>query len=280
MAKGKGNTGLSNRERRRKRRVRNQIIACVTTGVLLVCAAAGLFFAGRYAARFISDKRQEREFARAMADLEETGEAEQEETETEEPVEEYTENDRMDDMVDASIADMPLEDRVAGLFLTTPEVLTGTDLATRAGEGTETALAEYSVGGLVYSASNVQSAEQFTQMIMDTIPKSKYHLFFIMDDTADILTEDLSTYGINMEFADKGDSSDIFRTVTLPSLLGDAQEEGLVTAWISGEEDELADACMEAWQNGADLLYVEDGFQNAYEGMLEKIQTMPNWRTG
>ncbi len=168
---------------------------------------------------------------------------------------------------------MPLEDRVAGLFLTTPDALTGTDRATKAGEGTEAALAEYPIGGLVYAATNIQSEEQFAQMITDTIPKSKYPLFYILDDETDALTEDLSTYGINMEFVDKDkDSQSVFRTVTLPSLLGDAEEEGLETAAISGDEDALADACLEAWENGADLLYVQDGVQTAYEGMLEAIQ--------
>lgn len=271
MAKERGTAGLSSRERRRKRRVRNQILARVTMAVLLVCAAGGLFFAGRYVVGLIADRRQEKEFAKAMAAMEETGAQETAEKETEEADDAYTEDDRMEDMIEASIADMPLEDRIGGLFLTTPEALTGTDLATRAGEGTEAALAAYAVGGLVYAASNVQSAQQFTDMITDTIPKSKYHLFFVLDGTADILTEDLSVYGINMEFAGKDDGSDTFRTVTLPSLLGDGQEDGLVTVQVGGEEEEMADACIEAWQNGADLLYVKEGFQSAYEGMVEKI---------
>ncbi|WWR15198.1 hypothetical protein V1224_12030 [Lachnospiraceae bacterium JLR.KK008] len=271
MAKKKKTPELSDRERRRQRRVRNQTLAYVALGLLVLCGAAGIFFAGRAVTRWIADRQQEKEFEAAMAAMQETGE-ETEAVETEEPVEEYTQDDLVTDMIDASIAEMSLEDQVAGLFLTTPEALTGTDLATKAGEGTETALAQYPVGGLVYAASNVQSAEQFTDMITSTIPKSKYPLFFILDDQTEVLTEDLSNYGINMEFADQGDGAAVFRTVTLPSLLGDAQEDGLATAQISGDEEALAEACLEAWENGADLLYVQEGVQIAYEGMLAAIQ--------
>ncbi len=271
MAKKKKSSSASRRELRRQRRIRNQILSYVTLCILILCVAVGIFFAVRFVTGWISDKRHEKELQKEMAAM---AEAEQSGTEdagaAEQESEPYTEDDLLDEMVNASIAGMPLEDRVAGLFLTTPEALTGVDLAVKAGEGTEKALAEFPIGGFVYAASNVQSAEQFTQMLTDTISKSKYQLFLIMDDEAELLTEDLSVYGINMEFADKGEGT--FRTVTLPSLLGDRTEDGLVTVQVSGEEDALADACLEAWQNGAHLLYVEEGIQTAYKGMLEKIQ--------
>lgn len=273
MAKKKETSQLSSRERRRQRRVRNQILSYVSLCIFVIGIAAGLFFAVRYVGGRIADKRQEEEFAKAMAEMAQAeAEEETQEEESEAPVEEYTEDDLLDEMVDASLSEMPLEDRVAGMFLTSPEALTGTDRVTKAGSGTESALAEYAVGGLVYAAANIQSAEQFGQMLTDTIPKSKYPLFFILAEETDALPEELSTYGINMEFVDYTDASQMFRTVTLPSLLGDASEDGLVTAQISGEEETLADACMEAWEAGADLLYVPEGFRSAYEGMLSKIQ--------
>lgn len=268
MAKKKKKSGVSSRELRRQRRIRNQILSYITLGILIVGIAVGIFFAGRLITGWISDRRHEKELEKEMAAM-----AQEEQDETEEAIEEidtYTEEDLLAEMVDASIAGMPLEDRVAGLFLTTPEALTGVDVAVKAGESTKAALAELPIGGMVYAASNVQSPEQFSQMLMDTISRSKYQLFLILDDESEILTEDLSTYGINMEFADQGEGT--FRTVTLPSLLGDRTEEGLVTAVISGEEETLGAACLEAWQNGADLLYVEEGVKAAYQGMLAGIQ--------
>ncbi len=270
MAKKKKSSSASRRELRRQRRIRNQVLSYVTLCILILCVAAGIFFAVRFVTGWISDKRHEKELEKEMAAMAEAEQSGEEDGAEEQEAESYTEDDLLDEMVNASIAGMPLEDRVAGLFLTTPEALTGVDLAVKAGEGTENALAEFPIGGFVYAAANVQSAEQFTQMLTDTISKSKYQLFLIMDDEAELLAEDLSVYGINMEFADKGEGT--FRTVTLPSLLGDRTEEGLVTVQVSGEEDALADACLEAWQNGAHLLYVEEGIQTAYLGMLERIQ--------
>ena len=52
---------------------------------------------------------------------------------------------------------MPIEDKVAGLFLVTPESITGVSTAIQAGEGTQEALSKYAVGGIIYFGSNIQS---------------------------------------------------------------------------------------------------------------------------
>lgn len=280
MSKQKKNTGMSARERRRQRRVRNQIAAYITLVVLLLALGVGLFFGGRYLTGKIADKRQEKaleEEMAALAQAESEAAAQESETEETESAPEYSEDDLLNEMVDAGIAEMPIEDRVAGLFLTTPEALTGTDNVTRAGDGTQKALAEYPVGGLVYAASNVQSAEQFTKMLTDTIPKSKYPLFLILGEQTDALTEDASVYGINMEFTEDGG---VHYTSTLPSLVGEnGQAEQLVTAVIEEEDaDAIAAACFDAWTGGADLIYVSGNFKEAYEGMLAKIQDTPDGR--
>lgn len=274
------NTGISARERRRQRRVRNQIAAYITLVVLLLALGAGLFFGGRYLTGKIADRQQEKALEEEMAALAQAeSEAAEQESETEETesAPEYSEDDLLDEMVDAGIAEMPVEDRVAGLFLTTPEALTGTKNVTRAGDGTQKALAEYPVGGLVYAASNVQSAEQFAKMLTDTIPKSKYPLFLILGEQTDTLTEDVSVYGINMEFTEDGG---VRYTSTLPSLVGEnGQAEQLVTAVIEEEDaDAIAAACFDAWMGGADLIYVSGNFKEAYEGMLAKIQDTPDGR--
>lgn len=268
---------LSARERRRKRRIRNQIWAYTALVVLLAAAGVGAVFGVKHVTEQLESKRHEEAMAEEMAAMQEAESEEQiEETWESEAAEEYTEEDLLDEMVDAGIAEMSLEDRVAALFLTTPEELTGVGKVVQAGKGTEEALAKYAVGGLVYAASNVQSAEQFTKMLTDTLPKSKYPLFLIFDDDTDKLTEDLSVYGINMEFTGKAEAGEagVFTTESLPALAGEekSQESKLVTAQIDGEAEEIADACLAAWQNGAELLYVPKGFASAYEGLLAKVQ--------
>ena len=141
---------LSRRELRKKRRIRNQILAYSSFCVILVALLVGIVLGGRTLYTYIEEKHQEKVLAEELAAMEESMssvEAEEDETEAEEVVEEYTEDDLLKDMVDASIGEMSIEDRVAGLFLTTPETLTGVGKVTVAGDGMEKSLAEYAVGG-------------------------------------------------------------------------------------------------------------------------------------
>ena len=55
------------------------------------------------------------------------------------------------DEVNAQITKMTLEQKVAQLFVITPEMLTGMPKVTVTGQGTRTAMDQYPVGGLVYS---------------------------------------------------------------------------------------------------------------------------------
>ena len=91
--------------------------------------------------------------------------------------EQLTNEQRLDEIVNAGIEVMPLEDKVAGLFIVTPESITGVSTAVQAGEGTQEALARYAVGGMVYFSQNMQSQEQLAEMIDNTLLYTKYPLF-------------------------------------------------------------------------------------------------------
>lgn len=172
------------REERRKRRVRNQIIAYTVVGLF----AAGILVGGIFTGKYIWDRQQEKkQQAELAAKIEEEMAAQEEEvilTEPEqEPVEtEKTPEEKMDEVVNEAIAVMPLEDKVAGLFLVTPESITGVNTAIKAGEGTKEALSKYAVGGLIYFSKNIQSEEQLTEMIRNTTAWSKYPLFIGVDE--------------------------------------------------------------------------------------------------
>lgn len=277
MSKKKEMMELSARERRRQRRIRNQIWAYVTVCVLLIGVGTGVFFGIRTITEKLESKRHEEAMAAQMAAMDaEAEKQEAEESEEPEEIEEYTQEDLLDEMVDAGIAEMSLEDRVAGIFLTTPEELTGVGKAVQAGKGTEEALSKYAVGGLVYAALNVQSEEQFSGMLTDTLPKSKYPLFLIFDDKTDVLTEDLSVYGINMEFSEKGEEkeAETFWTVSLPSLTQEEDSsEMLATAQMKGDADSIVEKCRTALEDGADLLYVPENFAEAYEELLAEAES-------
>lgn len=88
----------------------------------------------------------------------------------------------LDEIINAAIEVMPIEDKVAGLFIVTPESITGVKTAVQAGEGTKEALAKWAVGGLIYFGDNLKTKEQITEMISNTSLYSRYPLFIGIDE--------------------------------------------------------------------------------------------------
>lgn len=166
------------REARRKRRVRNQVIAYLGVLVITTAAAVGIVLGVRYLTE--ARRAAEEDQQNSQAVLEEMiGNEEEirtpEPTPTPEP--EKTPEQLLDDIVNSGIEAMPLEDKVAALFIVTPEAITGVSTAIRAGDGTKNALEKYPVGGLVYSAKNIQSEAQFKEMLDNTEYYSLYPIF-------------------------------------------------------------------------------------------------------
>lgn len=63
------------------------------------------------------------------------------------------------------VSGMSLEDKVAQMFVLTPEALTGYTSVTAAGDTTKAAYENRPVGGLIYMADNLLSTEQTTEML-------------------------------------------------------------------------------------------------------------------
>ncbi|MCD8231090.1 MAG: hypothetical protein LUD14_04585 [Clostridiales bacterium] len=92
----------------------------------------------------------------------------EENTESENSDQDAEEEMAFSDAVTSKLDEMSVEEKVAQLFITTPEELTGADQVTFAGETTQTALVSHPVGGLVYSAENFAGAEQIVSMLENT----------------------------------------------------------------------------------------------------------------
>lgn len=164
------NSEEARRARRRSRRIRNQILAYLLIAAVIAGAIFGCFLGGRVIVRKIQANRQEKEQEEQLKALEgmeeepvvdigETGEEEQ----SEKP-----QLSALDQIVTARIAEMPLEDKVAALFIVTPEQLTGVQIVTRAGDTTKEALTKYKVGGLVYTENNITGADQLKELLSNT----------------------------------------------------------------------------------------------------------------
>ena len=144
------------REQRRLRRIRNQRMALAgLLGSVVILAAVivgGIFFVNKQA-----EVKMQQEFEEQIAEMEAEEEFVEETLVEEVLVEEVTEEEEeiaenyddakvLDEVVEAIISEMTLEEKVAGLFVVAPEGITGVDTAVQAGDGTKTALEKYPVG--------------------------------------------------------------------------------------------------------------------------------------
>ncbi|MDR0949477.1 MAG: glycoside hydrolase family 3 protein [Lachnospiraceae bacterium] len=175
------------REARRKRRIRSQIAAYSVLLVLLALVASGLVLGIDFISRYAASHDQEAlpETTQVLPPTQEstvpppTPSSEQE-TSTEPP--EPTPQEQLDEMINSMIAQMSIEDRVAGLFFVKPEAITNVSRVVRASDGTRTALEQYPVGGLIYNKQNMNSAEQFMEMLQNTKEFAIYPLFYGIDE--------------------------------------------------------------------------------------------------
>lgn len=228
------------REKRRRRRVRNQLLAYMTLMVLAVTALVALYFGANGVILYIKNYNNKVNEAiaeaesDAAAELASAASQEQSASESSSVVHEEKEyaselsEDPLGELVDTLLQDMTVEEMVAGMFLVTPESLTGVQTVVQAGDSTKNAIAEKPVGGLVYSAKNFQSGEQFQKMLANTKEFCEYPLFFAVTaecgadaafEIADtkkaseiteadqaakaygVIAETLAGYGVNMNLA-------------------------------------------------------------------------------
>lgn len=174
---------------RHRRRVRNQIIAYSVVFVFLVLVLAGCISIGRSIVGTIKTKKQAEESEKLQAQMEAEQAAQEAhdvvidtpETLEEEPTE-TSEEDYLREIMDGYLSEMPLKDKVAGLFMVRPEAITGVSTVTQAGDGTREALDEHAVGGLVYSEKNILDKEQITTMLGNTVSMSRYPIFLGVDE--------------------------------------------------------------------------------------------------
>ena len=170
---------------RRRRRIRNQIIAYSVVIVFLAAVAAGGVYVGRNIVGIVKEKRLAEEQARLQEQLQAEQEAEAARDvviDAPETIDIEPEADYLGDIVESQISSMPLEDKVAGLFIVTPEAITGVTTVIQAGEGTQDALNEYAVGGLIYFDQNIVDEEQLKKMLSSTTSKSRYPIFLAVDE--------------------------------------------------------------------------------------------------
>lgn len=172
------------REARRKRRIRNQVLSYIALALFMIGIAAAVVIGLR---RYTTARQAEEESRQSeQSKLDDYFASEDEIQKPEpppEPVVELTPEQKLDEIINEAVIEaMPLEDKVAGLFIVTPESITGVQTAVKAGEGTKNALAKYGVGGFIYFKQNIKSEEQFREMLDNTQAYTRYPLFLAIDE--------------------------------------------------------------------------------------------------
>ncbi|MBS6954860.1 MAG: glycoside hydrolase family 3 protein [Enterocloster asparagiformis] len=74
----------------------------------------------------------------------------------------------LEEKLDQILSGMTTEEKVAQLFIVTPEALTGVESVTQAGESTREALSRRPVGGLIYFRNNLKNPEQVKALTGNT----------------------------------------------------------------------------------------------------------------
>ncbi|MBQ6152451.1 MAG: glycoside hydrolase family 3 [Ruminococcus sp.] len=87
-----------------------------------------------------------------------------------------------DKMASDTLSKMSLDEKIAQLFVVTPETLTGVDVAVLAGDTTREMLEKYPVGGIIYTTPNMEDKDQLKELVFKTQSYSKLPLIICVDE--------------------------------------------------------------------------------------------------
>lgn len=301
---------IDKRNIRRKKRMHSQIAAYVTLFLIIGIIAGG----GVLSYILLQGKAQpasnpENEITEHLDNLTDN----EEEIETPSPtpvIPELTPEEKLDEVIDAAIESMPLEDRVAGLFIVTPEGLTGKDKVTQAGETTQAALTQYAVGGIIYFEENMRSEEKFAEMVQNTVAFSKYPLFLAADEEGGQLSRlaetglaektdsaekigatndpinaynagtkiaaDMKKYGLNLDLAPVADINTVEKSAIGDRSYGSdpAVTGSMAASMVNGLQENGISACLKHFPG------IGSTTQDTHEGMATTERTAEEFRAG
>lgn len=297
------------RSARRRRRIRNQIFAYIGMVLFLVCivgaVGGGVWYLGQ---QMKQNQTNPGDMASNIDDMIGTEEDLVKPEPIPETIPELTPEQKLDEIINAAIEVMPLEDKVAGLFIVTPESITGVGTAVQAGEGTKDALAKWAVGGIIYFGKNIRSEEQLKEMIANTSLYSRYPLFIAVDEEGGSVsriaeaklaenvgsakeigaTEDvaaaysagssiaayLTPFGFNLDFAPVADVANVEGSIIGDRSYGSDPDKvaEMVASMVAGLEENGVSACLKHFPG------IGSTTEDTHEGMANTERTAEEFR--
>lgn len=136
-------------------------------------------------------------------------------------LQQLTEEEERQNKIETLLVSMTLEEKVAQLFIVTPEGLTGFSTVTEAGTVTQNAMNQYPIGGFIYMAQNLQTPDQVRTMI-ENVQAYSYEriglpLFINVDEEGGTVTRfgnnanfSLGKVGTMQEIGATGDSQNAY----------------------------------------------------------------------
>lgn len=183
------------------------------------------------------------------------------------------------DAVKAKVQSMSLEHKIAQLFVTTPEELTGMQQVTATGNTTKRAMSEIPVGGLVYTSLNFEGKLQTASMTknLQNYYREQFQmpLFMMISEKGGAEGSPLATangFEVEMSPAEVGaDGNSEQAVVVAANIAKYLSNQGLNTNILSGgeysEDEVIADNMLSATVNAykeADIFTASDTYdQNA-----------------
>lgn len=186
--------------------------------------------------------------------------------------------------VEVLLEEMSIEEKVAQLFVVSPETLTETDRVTIAGEGTRRALTEHPVGGILYARQNYLGRVQMRDLLRGAQTMSEElsgrYLFegtlleigeetviaCVLAGQEEILVDLIAS---NNPEINPG-VEDMEHILYVEELEGLSQERETETLYCYNISNGGSSA-IEALNSGADMLCVTEGFSSVYDAVLEAV---------
>ena len=188
--------------------------------------------------------------------------------------------------IEEILAAMSIEEKVAQLFIVSPETLTGADRVSIAGQGTRTALEQYAVGGMLYTKHNYTGRSQMQDLLEGAQALSKeVSGRYLFVGTQVTIGEKMFIVS-----APTGQESAMVELLALGTAPAEEHIAGMERIYYVKDETMLSiertsdslycyhvvnggQTAVDALNQGADMLCVTDGFSTVYEKVLQAVNT-------